>query len=111
MRKLIDRKRLIPALTAVLIALCAAVPAHANQWFNGVTVTRVSGYQYAGTHFVWLSSGAGSECQAANSSNPVFNFNENSSNGKSLLTLLMTALVAQRSVNVQVSGCDVVEMY
>jgi hypothetical protein len=85
--------------------------AWANQWVDNTQVQMVSTYQDNPTHFVWLYSGTVAECITANPSNPTLNFSEQAPAGKSLLAVLLTAVATQRNVNVQVSGCSIVEVY
>ncbi len=99
------------------ISICAlALPivfpglAHANEWINNVDVIQVGAYPDNNNHFVWLAQGAAPECRAANSSNPVYNFADNTPGGKSILAMLLMALTAKRQVNIQAQGCKIVEL-
>ncbi|MDP2576006.1 hypothetical protein Q8W40_27775 [Vibrio penaeicida] len=84
---------------------------YGNEWVNNVQVTKLGSYQHSPGHFVWLSSGVVSDCQKANPSNPVLHFSEISPGGKSLMSVLMAAVVSKTTVDVQVNGCDIVEVY
>ncbi len=83
----------------------------ANEWINDVEIVKVGTYQHSTLHFVWLSTGNLSECQTANPSNPVLSFDEAQLGGKSLMSVIISALMAKRKVDVQVNGCDIVEIY
>jgi hypothetical protein len=83
----------------------------ANQWIYDTQVIQVGTYQTSPVHYVWLASGSPSECVAAIPGNPTLNFNEANPGGKSLVATLTTALVANRKVSVQVSQCNIVEVY
>ena len=96
------------ALAALLVLPASAL---ANSWSHDVTVTKIGAYQHGTGHFVWLSSGAVDECVAASPSNPVLSFDEANPGGKTMASLLMAALMAQRPVDVQVDGCQIVEVY
>lgn len=96
-----------------IVSLCMGIvsPTYANEWANNVDVIKVGTYQDIGTHFVWLSSGIVAECQATNPSNPTLLFNEQAQGGKAIFAVLLTAIAAQRKIDVQVSGCNIVEVY
>lgn len=97
---------------AIAVGCFTATPAvRANQWVNDIQIQRVGTYQDSPIHFVWLSSGVVAECQAANSINPTLYFSEQAQAGRSLLAVLLTAVATQRNVDVQVSGCNIVEVY
>ena len=76
----------------------------AATWVNDLEVVRMSTYQEAALHFVWFSA-ANPEC------NGLTLFNHDHSGGKALFTVLTTALVSKRKVDVQFNGCDIVEVY
>ena len=80
-------------------------------WVKNVNVTKIGTYQYSESHFVWLSKHPVSECQSTGTRNPVLHFSEANPGGKSLLAMLMAAIVSKSSVDVQVKGCDIIEVY
>jgi hypothetical protein len=83
----------------------------ANIWLTNRTVTQIGTYGTSPVHFVWISGGPGSECQSADPNNSTLRFNEESAGGKSLMAVLLAALLSGRSVDVQTSGCDIFEVY
>ncbi|MGD8909285.1 MAG: hypothetical protein PVI97_19510 [Candidatus Thiodiazotropha sp.] len=89
----------------------AAMNARAYQWVSDVNITKLGTYQHSLFHYVWLSSGEVSECQEATPSNPTLLFSEESTAGKSLLSVLMAAVVSKATVDVKVNGCDIVEVH
>lgn len=84
---------------------------YANQWVKNVKVTQLGTYQYAPNHYVWLSVDAPAECKQENPANPTLYFSESNPGGKSMLSVLMTAIATKSTVDVQVKGCDIVEVY
>jgi len=82
----------------------------ANEWANDVEITQVNAYQSGTGHFVWLTA-ITSECKTESPSTPIMQFDESQPGGKSMLAMVMTALVNKRKVNVQASGCKIVEIY
>jgi hypothetical protein len=93
------------------VGLLSSGACFANQWINDTQVIQVGTYQNSPGHYVWFASGSPSECVSAVPRNPTLNFNEANPGGKSLLATLTTALVANRKVTVQVSQCNIVEVY
>ncbi len=83
----------------------------ANEWFNNVTVTQVGAYTGNNNHFVWLKQGVASECRNANPTNPVYNFSDATPGGKSILAMLLLAVVGQRTVHIQAQGCTIIELH
>ena len=73
-------------------------------WVRDVEVVQLGSYQHAAAHFVWFSAPI-SECQG------VTHFSHDAPGGKALFATLTTALVSKRKVDVQVNGCDIVEIY
>ena len=97
---------------SLLLAL-TLLPMHAmaNEWVNDTQIVQMGAYQHSPGHFVWLSSGVVSECQQVAPANPSLHFSDDSAGGKAMLAIIMTALVTKATVNVQVDGCDIVEVY
>ncbi|MGR5361324.1 hypothetical protein ACPV54_10715 [Vibrio mediterranei] len=95
----------------VLMNIFISSYAYSNEWIRDTTVVQVGTYQYSQVHYVWLSSGHSSECIAENPINPTLYFNEGNVGGKSLMSVLTTAVISKAKVDVQVSGCDIVEVY
>ena len=83
----------------------------ASEWVNDVQLTRLSAYQDKSTHYVWLSSGVVAECQTENPGNPTLLFSEKAEGGKTLMGILMVAIITKQQIDVQVSGCEIVEVY
>lgn len=83
-------------------------PAVANEWVHGLDVLQVGTYQSDVSHFVWFSA-LPQECRSQ--PNPVMGFREDRPGGKALYAALMTALVSKRKVDLQASGCEIVEIY
>ncbi|MCW5210641.1 hypothetical protein VU03_02715, partial [Desulfobulbus sp. N3] len=98
-------------LAFVLLFFSSHEYVYANEWVNDVQVTRLSAYQDKSTHYVWLSSGVVAECQAANSGNPTLLFSEKSEGGKTLMGMLMVAVITKQQIDVQVNGCEIMEVY
>lgn len=94
--------------TAVLSLLSGV--AEANEWVHDVEVIKIGTYQAVSSHFVWISTLPG-ECNQTVSNNPVLSFSDDLPGGKALLATLMTALVSRRKLDVQVKGCQIVEVY
>ncbi|WIH04916.1 hypothetical protein KHF85_19585 [Xanthomonas translucens pv. graminis] len=82
----------------------------ANEWANDVAITQVNTYQSGTGHFVWFTA-LPSEFKTESPSTPIMQFDESQPGGKSMLAMIMTALVNKRKVNVQASGCKIVEIY
>jgi hypothetical protein len=82
----------------------------ANSWVRNAEVVQIGSYHRNPGHYVWLSA-AVPECAAANPSNPVIVFSDSEAGGKGLMTVLTTALIAKRKVDVNVNGCDINEVY
>lgn len=82
--------------------------ASANESMQNLDVVQLGTYQAHADHFVWLSD-TPAECKATG--NPVLHFQDDQPGGKALLAVLMTALVNKRKIDVQTSGCDLVEVY
>ncbi len=97
-------------MTIVLFFLSYEV-AFANEWINDVQVSRLGTYQNSPIHYVWLSSGTVAECQAANPTHSTLLFSEKSENGKSLMAVLMAAVLTKKEIDVQVNGCEIIEVY
>lgn len=93
-------------LFGLLALLVTAVPVNAlaNEWVRDVEVTQLGTYQALNTHFVWFGS-LSQECKAS----PTMYFDESKPGGKSLMAVLMSALVNQRKVDYQAAGCEIVE--
>jgi hypothetical protein len=103
------RKSVLLALALVLFSLSTA--SQANDWIRNVKVNMIGTYQHSSGHFVWLSQHPVNACQAANPANPTLHFSENNPGGKSLLSVLIAATMSKANVDVQVNGCDIVEVY
>jgi hypothetical protein len=82
----------------------------ANESMRDVEVVQIGSYQANSDHFVWFTATT-QECKTASPGNPVMSFNETQPGGKSLLAILMTALVNKRKLDVQGSGCSIFEIY
>lgn len=82
----------------------------ANSWVRDVEVTRLGTFQQQTGHYVWLSA-AVPECAAANPSNPIITFSDDVGGGKAMMTVLTTALVAKRRIDVNVNGCVINEVH
>lgn len=80
--------------------------ASANEWIRDVEVTQLGAYQGATHHFVWFGS-LSQECK----SSPTMYFDDAKPGGKSLIAILMSALVNKRKVDYQAAGCEIVEVY
>lgn len=102
--------RIKAAAVSVALWSCGSL-CLAAEWINDVEVVRVGTYQHSPGHFVWLSSGVVGECQAAIPSNPTLSFSGDKPGGKALFATLTAAVIAKRKVDVQVAGCDIVEVY
>lgn len=90
-------------LCAVALCLLSGM-VWAASWISSVEVVQIGTYQHASTHFVWFSASS-PECQG------VLSFNHDAPGGKALFATLTTALISKRKVDVQVNGCDIVEVY
>lgn len=93
----------------VLLSLFSG-QAIANEWMNNVEVLQIGTYQEQPDHFVWFTA-TPAECKASDPVRPVMRFTETQPGGKSMLAVLMTALVNKRKVDVQASGCSIFEIY
>jgi len=82
----------------------------ATEWTNDVEIIQVSTYQSRTGHFVWFTA-LPNECKNESPSAPIMQFDESEPGGKSMLAILMTALINKRKVTVQASGCKIVEIY
>jgi hypothetical protein len=82
----------------------------ANEWVRNIEVVQIGTYQATTDHFVWFTT-TPAECQEADPARPIMRFSETQPGGKALLATLMTALVNKRRVDLQASGCSVVEIY
>ncbi|CCN49414.1 exported hypothetical protein [Vibrio nigripulchritudo MADA3029] len=102
-------KRIFLLGMPVLMAFCQS--AYGNEWVNDVNITKLSTYQHSPIHFVWLSSGSAAECRNVDPNNPVLRFSEINPGGKSLMSVLTAAVVSKTKVDVQVKGCDIIEVY
>ncbi|MBB4128508.1 hypothetical protein GGR77_003838 [Xanthomonas translucens] len=80
--------------------------ASANESMSNVDVVQIGTYQANASHFVWFSA-TPEECKAASPTNPVMGFSKTQPGGKSMLAVLVTALVNKRKVDVQASGCSI----
>jgi hypothetical protein len=96
-------------ITLALLGLLSG-QAVANESMRDVEVVQIGSYQANSDHFVWFTATT-QECKTASPGNPVMNFSETQPGGKSLLAILMTALVNKRKVDVQASGCSIFEIY
>ena len=90
---------------------CFSGMSFANQWVSNATISQLGTYQHDAGHFVWLSTGVVAECLNRVPGNPTLYFRDDRPGGKSMMATLTTALVANRRVDVQVNGCDIVEVY
>ncbi|NIJ91084.1 hypothetical protein FHR49_003923 [Xanthomonas campestris] len=88
------------------LVTAAPVTGLANEWVRDVEVTQLGTYQAINTHFVWFGS-LSQECKTS----PTMYFDESKPGGKSLMAVLMSALVNKRKVDYQAAGCDIVEVY
>jgi len=82
----------------------------ANEWANDVEITQVNTYQSGTGHFIFFTA-LPNACKSESPSTPIMQFDESQHGGKSMLAMIMTALVNKRKVNIQVSGCKIVEIY
>ena len=80
------------------------------EWLSNRFVNQIGTYQYDTGHFVWFTGGVGG-CQYSNPGNSTLRFSESNSGGKSLMEVLRTALVYGKTVDVQINGCDIIEVY
>lgn len=96
-------------IALVLLSLLSS-RATANEWMNNVEVLQVGTYQGQPDHFVWFTA-TPAECKATDPVRPVMRFAETQPGGKSMLAVLMTALVNKRKVDVQANGCSIFEIY
>lgn len=82
-----------------------ACEALAAQWLKDVKIQKISGYQYSEKHFAWFSEKA-PDCDKSS-----VTFVDGSSGGRSMLTLLLSAQMAQVNLDISVDGCDLIEVY
>ncbi|MEA9590105.1 hypothetical protein VC279_23650 [Xanthomonas sp. WHRI 10064A] len=92
----------------LLLLLVTAVPvnASASEWVRDVEVTQLGTYQAVSTHLVWFGT-LSQECK----NSPAMYFDEAKPGGRSLMAVLMSALVNKRKVDYQATGCEIVEVY
>ncbi|QGX41519.1 hypothetical protein [Permianibacter aggregans] len=105
--------RAIRILLLPLLALYA-IASSANPetvWVRDVKVVQFGTYQHNTIHFVWLSSGTVPACQQQSPGNPTIHFDEASPGGKSLVSVLTAAVISKVNVDVQVTGCQIMEVY
>lgn len=95
---------------AAIMAMAMCGQLHANEQLVNQDLLKLGAYQNATVHYVWLSS-TGAECRAVNPGNPVYSYDEASVGGKAMTALFMAALLNKRKIEVQVSGCSIVEVY
>lgn len=93
----------------VFFVSCSQV--YANEVVSDVEITRLGSYQDRDIHYVWVSSGVVSACQTANPGNPTLFFSEQAVGGKSLLAVFLLAVTTKKKVDIQVNGCEIVEVY
>jgi hypothetical protein len=82
--------------------------AAANEWVRDIEVTQVGTYLDNDHHYVWFS--VTPETCRTTSPNVMF-FNDTQPGGKAMLASLTTALTAKRKVDVNATGCQIVELY
>lgn len=82
-----------------------------NAWVRDVKVVQFGTYQHSTIHFVWLSSGTVPACQQQDPTNPTLRFDENNAGGKSMVSVLTAAVISKVNVDVQVTGCQIIEVY
>lgn len=92
-------------LGVVSVALGFACEALAGEWIQNVKVQKISGYQHGEKHFVWFSEQS-PECDKSS-----VTFLDSSLGGRSMLSLLLSAQMSQVNVDVQVEGCELLEVY
>ena len=80
-------------------------------WTYDIQVTKLSSYQDSTAHFVWFSTHPLSGCEAAEPTNPVSRFYDSNPGGKAMLSILLTALTSNATVDVDVNGCHISEVY
>jgi hypothetical protein len=95
----------------LLILLTCCNQAYANDVVSDVEITRLGSYQNSDIHYVWVSSGVVPACQTANPGNPTLFFSEKAIGGKSLLAVFLLAVTTKKKVDLQVNGCEIVEVY
>ena len=96
----------------VTVGFLSGVPSiHAEEYVSDAEIVKIRSYQNSATHFVWTSQGNISECQEADPGNPVLFFSEQATGGKSLLAVFLTAIAANRKVDIRVNGCEIVEVF
>ena len=97
-------------IKALLLLLLISPACFGNSWVRDVEVTKLGTFQQQSGHYVWLS-GSVPECAAANPSNPILAFADDVGGGKAMMTVLTTALVAKRRIDVNVNGCAINEVH
>lgn len=95
---------------AAIMAMAMCGQLQANERLLNQDVLKLGAYQHATVHYVWLPS-MGAECKAANPGNPVYSYDEASVGGKAMTALLLAALLNKRKIEVDTSGCTIVEVY
>jgi hypothetical protein len=93
------------AVFAVAAALMFCGSAHALTLDN-VEVVQIGTYHHVAAHFVWFTAAP----PAAQCATPL-SFDESQQGGKSLMAVLITALVNKRKIDVRYEGCDITEIY
>ena len=88
----------------MVLVLCFPAFSQASVWVEDVKVSQMSAYQHSEYHFVWLS-------KVVSTCNSTLGFNEASAGGKSLFSFLLAAQLSRANLNVQVEGCDILEVY
>lgn len=97
------KKKFFVVVSALAFFIAVNGNAYADQWFHDVQVTQVSGYSSNPTRFVWFSTNFPSECTWTP------HFDGTTEPGKALTSIVLAALLAQRNVDVHMSGCDILE--
>jgi hypothetical protein len=96
--------KMVRALLIAILLLSAANVGAEQQFISNIKVVQIGAYQHSPGHFVWFSI-ALPGCASTPS------FDESRPGGKALLTLLTTALVGGRKVDVRYQACDITEIY
>lgn len=102
---------MIKSLIAVMLTAMNATAVLAADVVSDVEITRFGSYQNSDIHYVWVSSGVVPACQTANPGNPTLFFSEKAIGGKSLLAVFLLAVTTKKKVDIQVNGCEIVEVY
>lgn len=108
---MLTRKKMIKQLMFTTLVIINATVALAADVVSDVETTRFGRYQNSDIHYVWVSSGVVPACQTANIGNPTLFFSEKAVGGKSLLAVFLLAVTANKKVDIQVNGCEIVEVY